>query len=128
MLTPGQSLFWWGDSTGQIGDSVHRGEDTVDHLKTIPSQAARKAFKTWKKTPGNKRRNLLNTLADMLEDNKQRFAEVESLDNGKPVSNARAGDVTLAIEHLRYFAGWADKCLNVGFCFLGVKVLKSGKK
>jgi|UniRef100_A0A6T1ZL54 aldehyde dehydrogenase (NAD+) len=75
----------------------------------IAVAAAKKAFFSWRDVPGPKRRDLLLKLADLIDENKQELAEWESKDNGKPVSVARDVDVTLAAEHFRYFAGWADK-------------------
>src|SRR5215208_3129902 len=48
-------------------------------------------------------------LADAVEEHADELAELESLDNGKPVKLARRVDVALAVEHLRYFAGWPTK-------------------
>src|SRR5438046_1222469 len=48
-------------------------------------------------------------LADLLEKHLDEFAELESLDNGKPVTIARAADIPLAIDLFRYMAGWATK-------------------
>ena len=48
-------------------------------------------------------------LADAIEDHADELAELESLDNGKPVKLAKRVDVPLAVEHLRYFAGWPTK-------------------
>ena len=48
-------------------------------------------------------------LADAIEAHADELAELESLDNGKPVKLARRVDVALAAEHLRYFAGWPTK-------------------
>jgi phenylacetaldehyde dehydrogenase len=48
-------------------------------------------------------------LGDLLEENLEEFAELESLDNGKPLTVARAADVPLAADLFRYMAGWATK-------------------
>jgi phenylacetaldehyde dehydrogenase len=48
-------------------------------------------------------------LSDLIEKNLQEFAELESLDNGKPLTVARAADVPLAVDLFRYMAGWATK-------------------
>ena len=48
-------------------------------------------------------------LADLLEKHLEEFAELESLDNGKPVTVARVADVPLAADLFRYMAGWATK-------------------
>ena len=92
----------------------------------IAVAAAKKAFFSWRDVPGPKRRDLLLKLADLIDENKQELAEWESKDNGKPVSVARDVDVTLAAEHFRYFAGWADKgmqvrcCIELLFCMFGL--------
>jgi len=64
-------------------------EEDVD----IAVAAARTAFKSWRDVPGTTRRDLMLKLADLLERDKQLIAEIESLDNGKPVSVARDVDI-----------------------------------
>jgi aldehyde dehydrogenase (NAD+) len=71
--------------------------------------AARKAFKTtWKETTPGTRSKLLIKLADLVEQNLDLLAAVESLDNGKSITMAR-GDVGAVVGCLRYYGGWADK-------------------
>ncbi|KAF8609297.1 NAD-aldehyde dehydrogenase [Ceratobasidium sp. AG-I] len=74
-------------------------------------QSARKAFNTtWgKHVPGTQRAALLLKLANLMERDAQSLAELESLDNGKPVAVARDGDILESVACLRYYAGWADK-------------------
>jgi len=48
-------------------------------------------------------------LADAMQEHAQELAQIESLDNGKPVGLAQYVDVNGAIAHLRYFAGWPTK-------------------
>src|SRR5271170_5245317 len=48
-------------------------------------------------------------LADLIEKHLEEFAQIESLDNGKPLGIARVADVPLTVEHFRYYAGWATK-------------------
>ena len=55
------------------------------------------------------RAKLLWKLADLLEENIDEFAVLESLDNGKPVGDARFFDIPHAIETIRYNAGWCTK-------------------
>ena len=57
----------------------------------------------------SERGRLIWKLADLLEENLEEFAELESLDNGKPLKVARAADVPLAVDLFRYMAGWATK-------------------
>ena len=76
------------------------------------SQAAAAAFEQgskWRKAPAAERSRLLNRLADLIEEHGQELAELESLDNGKPVTYARQIDVPLTVAHFRYFAGWPTK-------------------
>ncbi|BAL25323.1 aldehyde dehydrogenase family protein [Azoarcus sp. KH32C] len=73
--------------------------------------AARRAFESgdWAKMRPVDRERLLLKFADLVEANAQELAEIESLDNGKPVTMARHVDVALVIDFLRYMAGWATK-------------------
>jgi aldehyde dehydrogenase (NAD+) len=74
-------------------------------------RAAREAFEQgpWRKMRASERGRLLYRLADLIESNADQLARLESLDNGKPVSIARAADVPRTVACYRYFAGWADK-------------------
>ncbi|KAA1466204.1 NAD-aldehyde dehydrogenase [Dentipellis sp. KUC8613] len=76
--------------------------------------AARTAFKTtWgKNVTGFERSRLLNKLADLMERDQQSLAELECLNNGKPVKVARDFDIGDSVACLRYHAGWADKILG----------------
>ncbi len=55
------------------------------------------------------RGRLVWKLGDLLFENREEFAELETLDNGKPISVTRAVDVPLAAELFHYMAGWANK-------------------
>ncbi|KAJ8086514.1 hypothetical protein PM082_005337 [Marasmius tenuissimus] len=74
-------------------------------------EAARTAFNTtWgKNVNGFERSKLINKLADLIERDAQDLAELETLNNGKPVKVARDFDIGDTIQCLRYYAGWADK-------------------
>ena len=67
--------------------------------------AAHAAFPTWSKTAAAVRSNLLLKIADILEQNLEYLAVVETIDNGKAIRETRAADLPLAIDHFRYFAG-----------------------
>ncbi|MGO4126713.1 aldehyde dehydrogenase family protein [Inquilinus sp. YAF38] len=73
--------------------------------------AARRAFETgpWSRISPAERSRLVWRLGDLLEQHADEFAELEALDNGKPVTNARQGDVQGSIEMFRYMAGWATR-------------------
>ncbi len=67
--------------------------------------AAHKAKDDWGKTAVSERANILNRIADRMEQNLDLLAHAETWDNGKPIRETRAADVPLAIDHFRYFAG-----------------------
>ena len=73
--------------------------------------AAREAFASgpWGSMPASGRERLMHALADALEAHAEEFAQIESLDNGKPVGLAQYVDVAGAVGHIRYFAGWPTK-------------------
>jgi acyl-CoA reductase-like NAD-dependent aldehyde dehydrogenase len=72
--------------------------------------AARAAFEgPWSALPAAGRERLLHELARAVESHAQELAQIESLDNGKPVGLAQHVDVRGAAAHLRYFAGWPTK-------------------
>lgn len=74
-------------------------------------QSARKAFDTglWRKLTPSERGKLIWKLADLIEENAEEFAQLETLDNGKPLAVARAADIPLTVDHFRYYAGLATK-------------------
>ncbi|MFT4023738.1 MAG: aldehyde dehydrogenase family protein [Flavihumibacter sp.] len=67
--------------------------------------AAWKAFATWSKTPAAGRSNILLKIAQVVEDNLEFLARVETVDNGKAIRETRAADLPLVVDHFRYFAG-----------------------
>ncbi|CAK0859791.1 unnamed protein product [Prorocentrum cordatum] len=89
----------------KIATVQEAGKEDVD----IAVAAAQAAFKTWRNIDASKRRDMMLRLADLIEKHRTRLAEVESLDNGKPVHVAHDVDLTFVIECFRYYAGWADK-------------------
>jgi phenylacetaldehyde dehydrogenase len=74
-------------------------------------KAARAAFDSgpWSRMTASERGRAIWKLADLIEQHLQEFAELETLDNGKPLKVARAADVPLAVDLFRYMAGWATK-------------------
>ncbi|MFS4415639.1 aldehyde dehydrogenase family protein [Maribacter sp. 2307ULW6-5] len=82
-------------------------------------KAAREAFaKVWKEgTAPKERSRLLWKLASLLQRDREVLIQLETLDNGKPLSKAKY-DVEAAIAHFEYYAGWATKltgsCVPVG--------------
>jgi acyl-CoA reductase-like NAD-dependent aldehyde dehydrogenase len=95
-------------ATGERLADVAAGDaDDVDRAV----RAARQAFEegAWPKMDGRARGRLLYRIADGLEARADELARLETMDNGKPLREARAFDVQGAIDCFRYYAGWADK-------------------
>jgi phenylacetaldehyde dehydrogenase len=93
------------------GKEVSRIVDASDADVDRAVAAARAAFDDgrWSNLPPNKRERIINKLADLIEAHTAEFAELEAIDNGKPVGMATMVDVPAALDHLRYMAGWASK-------------------
>src|SRR6201994_4317793 len=109
LAASGKTFPVYNPATGEVVAKVPEAEaEDVDRAVL----AARKAFDDgpWtRKMSTSERGQLLWKLADLLQDNLEEFAEIESLDNGKPLSVARVADVPLAVDMFRYMAGWATK-------------------
>ena len=98
-------------STGQqISTVVDATVDDVDRAVA----AARTAFDDgrWTKLSPYQRERLIHRLADLLEQNLDEIAELESIDNGKPRSASAGYDLPRSITTLRYMAGWATKMVG----------------
>jgi aminomuconate-semialdehyde/2-hydroxymuconate-6-semialdehyde dehydrogenase len=67
-------------------------------------EAARRAFPEWSGRPAAERAAVLERLADLIEENLERFARAESIDSGKPLALARAVDIPRAVANFRFFA------------------------
>jgi phenylacetaldehyde dehydrogenase len=104
----GKTFPTYNPATGEILAHVAEG-DREDIDRAV--KAARAAFETgpWSKLTPSERGRLIWKLADLLEENLEEFAELETMDNGKPLTVARAADVPLAVDLFRYMAGWATK-------------------
>ncbi len=104
----GQTLPVVDPANGETFCRVPAGE-AADIDRAV--KAASRAFESgdWPKMRPVDRERLLLKLADLLEANAQEFAELEAIDNGKPVTMARYVDVGLSVDFIRYMAGWATK-------------------
>lgn len=67
--------------------------------------AAHAAFPSWSKTSAAGRSAVLLKIAQIMEDNLEYLATIETIDNGKAIRETRAADLPLCIDHFRYFAG-----------------------
>ena len=88
--------------TGRKICEVPRSNEADVELALDAAHAARAA---WGHSSATERANILNRIADRMEQNLERLAVAETWDNGKPIRETRAADVPLAIDHFRYFAG-----------------------
>jgi acyl-CoA reductase-like NAD-dependent aldehyde dehydrogenase len=97
-------------STGQpIAEVAYAGPEDVDRAVT----AATKALEEGSWAGSARLRSLcLERLARLVEEHADELAELESLDNGKPVAMAKMVDVNESVAHLRYFAGWPTKIVG----------------
>src|SRR5579872_3605314 len=104
----GKKFPTYNPATGEVLAEVAEG-DREDINRAV--EAARNAFETgpWPRLTPSERGRLIWKLADLIEDNLEELAEIESLDNGKPLKVARVADVPLAADLFRYMAGWATK-------------------
>jgi aminomuconate-semialdehyde/2-hydroxymuconate-6-semialdehyde dehydrogenase len=88
-------------ATGQvIAEIAESGSEDVDAAVT----AASRAFESWRKTPAEERSRLLIRVSELIEENFDELARLESEDNGKPIALARRMDVPRAILNFRFFA------------------------
>jgi phenylacetaldehyde dehydrogenase len=104
----GKTFKTFDPSTGDVLATVAEGDrQDID----LAVKAARKAFESgpWPAMTPSERGRLLWKLADLLEQHLEEFAQLESLDNGKPLTVARVADVPLAVDLFRYMAGWSTK-------------------
>lgn len=95
-------------ATGEV--IAHAAEGDKEDIDRAV-QAARRAFESgpWPNMTPSERGRLVWKLGDLIYDHLEELAQLESLDNGKPISVARAADVPLAADLFHYMAGWATK-------------------
>ena len=95
-------------ATEEVIANVAEG-DAADIDRAV--KAARQAFESgpWRTMDASDRGKLMHRLADLIEEEIDYLAALETLDNGKPIADARAADLPLVINTIRYYAGWADK-------------------
>src|ERR1700736_3702053 len=104
----GKTFPTFNPATGEVL-SRGAGGDKEDVDRAV--KAARAAFEggPWSKITPSERGRMIWKIGDLIEKHLEEFAQLESLDNGKPLTVARAGDVPLAADMFRYMAGWATK-------------------
>src|SRR5512132_1635616 len=88
-------------ATGKvIAEIAESGPEDVDTAVA----AASRAFESWHRKPAEERSRLLIRVAELIEENFDELARLESEDNGKPIALARRMDVPRAILNFRFFA------------------------
>ncbi|HEV2021520.1 MAG TPA: aldehyde dehydrogenase family protein, partial [Terriglobales bacterium] len=123
-IVPGKLLIggqWVDSSDGKTFDTVNPATGEVLTQIAAATQAdvekavaaARKAFDDsaapWQKMTASERGKLLWKIADLIEQNIDELAEIETLDNGKPIFESRYVDLPTVADVFRYYAGWATK-------------------
>ncbi len=104
----GKTFPVYNPATGEVLTHVPEAE-SEDVNRAVA--AARRAFDEgpWPRMSASERGRILWRVSELLEKHNDEFAELESLDNGKPFSVARIADVPLAADMFRYMAGWTTK-------------------
>ena len=110
---------WVGALSGKTIESINPADETV--LTVFPAgeaedvdravSAARDSFErgNWSRMMPIERGRVMARIADLIEANADLLAELESLDNGKPVAQAKAVDVASAVKAFRYDSGWCSR-------------------
>ncbi|PSM52032.1 aldehyde dehydrogenase B [Campylobacter blaseri] len=98
----GATLDSFNPATGEkIASIADATKEDVDRAV----EAAKKAFDKFKHSTVNERSKLLLKIADIIDENKEYLAKVETMDNGKPIRETLNVDIPYAADHFRYFAG-----------------------
>ncbi len=106
----GKAFPVYNPATGAIIDMAAEGEaEDIDRAV----KAARKVFDNpkhpWRTMTPSDRGRLIWRIGDLILQHRDELAELESLDNGKPMAVANGADVPLAADLFHYMAGWATK-------------------
>lgn len=87
------------------GELLAECAQATDADLDLAVDSAWKAWDSWKQTTHAERAKILNRIADIIDENAEHLAMVETLDNGKPIRETMAIDIPYSAEHFRYFAG-----------------------
>ncbi len=104
----GETLDVYNPATDEVIAHVPAGnQEDVDRAV----KAARRAFEEgpWARMTPSERGRMVWKIGDLILENLEELAQLESLDNGKPISVARLADVPLSADMFHYMAGWATK-------------------
>lgn len=103
-FVPPVSGTWFDDLEPATGETIAQipDSDAADVDRAVA--AAKEAFPSWSATPAEERSRFLLQIADLIESHLDELAELESRDNGKPVSLAKRMDIPRAVANFRFFA------------------------
>ncbi|MGH9717129.1 MAG: aldehyde dehydrogenase family protein [Candidatus Acidiferrales bacterium] len=104
----GKTFPTYNPATGEVLAQIAEG-DKEDINRAVA--AARAAFEKgpWRDITPSERGRVIWKLADLLEKRLEEFAQLECLNQGKPLALARVADIPISVDQLRYYAGWATK-------------------
>src|SRR5580658_8138064 len=104
----GKTFATYNPATGEVLANVAAG-DREDIDRAV--KAARAAFESgpWPRMSPSDRAKLIWKLGELMNEHVEELAQLETLDNGKPLKVSRNGDVPFAAEHFFYYAGWTGK-------------------
>lgn len=88
-------------ATGKVYSKI---PDSNSQDIDLATKAAKEAFGDWSGRPASERSKIMIKVADLIESRLESFARAESIDNGKPISLARAVDIPRAVSNFRFFA------------------------
>ncbi len=103
---------WRGASDGAVfisknpanGEALAQCAEATKEDVDAAVAAAWRAYPAWKNTTKEERANILDQIADRIEENAQWLATVETMDNGKPIRETTAIDVPYSVRHFHYYA------------------------
>lgn len=107
----GKTFETYNPANGEVLAYVSEAQaEDVDKAVT----AAKRAFEEgpWSRMSAADRGRLMYKLAELIEKNKQELAEIDTLDNGKPINEVLGNDIPNAVGQFQYFAGWATKIVG----------------
>lgn len=108
MASEGGEFPTYNPATGEVIQGLAQaGQADVDRAV----DAAQRAFNNpeWRNMPETQRANLIFKLAQLVEENADELARMETTDQGQPLAISQNVSVGTSVEHLKYYAGWATK-------------------
>ena len=110
---------------GKTFDSVNPATQTTWAQAALGSKsetetavrAARNAFDNgpWPKMTAKERARFLHKIADLIENNMDELAEIETMDMGKPITQSRGKDIPRTVDNFRFFADYITLSENESF-------------